>query len=167
MAKHRRGRDRKFFAYPVQVDLALGALTVGTVIAGALTNFGQTRVYCVSADLTYSINNHTATEGPIRVGLASNNLTVTEIAEKLDARPTSQTDVISMERSRRPVRDSGKFSGLETEEVLFDGQEKRVTLKFAVNEGVELAVWARNEDTATFTTGTIVHVTGTLYMRWT
>ncbi len=169
MAKHRKkyGKSSKFFAYPIQVDLALGALAAGATIAGVMTAFGVTRVQCISADLTWSINNHTSTEGPIRVGLANGNLSVTEINEKLDARPTSQTDIIAMERSRRPVRDSGKFSGSATTvEVLNDGEPVRTTLKFPLNEGVELVAWARNEDTAAFTTGTIVHASGTLYMRW-
>lgn len=166
-ARRRRRRSNRFFAYPVEKDLILGALASNIAFDGDLTAFGSTRVRCISADLQWSMNNHVSGEGPISVGLSSSDLSVTEIIEHLDARPTSQSDIVAMERSRRPVRRAGVFSAGAGNEHLNDGKAIRTKLRFSVNEGVELSAWARNEDTAALTTGTIIHVTGTLYMMWT
>ncbi len=166
MAKHkRRGRSR-FFAYPIDHSLALATLANGIVLSDDMTNFGVTKVYCISADLSWSVDDQTVGEGPLVVGLNSGDLSVTEIAEKLDAKPVSQTDRIAMERSRRPVRNTGRFSGAAVGETLNDGQPIRTPLKFILDTGIELALWVRNKSGATLTTGTVVRVTGTLYMRW-
>ncbi len=170
MAKHRksgRRRSSRFFAYPIAANLALGTLADGVIISTALTAFGQTRVSLISADISWSIDGLTANEGPIEIGLGSSNLSNTETGEALDASPTSQTDIIAMERSRRPVRRVGQFPGQSANESLKDGDQIRTTLKFPVNEGVELNLWARNRSGATLTTGAIVRVSGTLFMRWT
>ncbi len=171
MGKHskRRGnrRNSKFFAYPVKVDLALGALAAAATVAGSLTNFGETKVRCISADLLWTLNDGSAGQGPIEVGLHSSDLSVTEINECLDARPSSQSDIIPIERSRRPVRRVGKLINDSTGgDKLKDGNVVRTRIPFILSEGKELQVWARNEDTAVLTTGGIVHVSGTLYMVW-
>ncbi len=168
-ARKRRGRRRsnKFFAYPVKVDLALGALAAGSTVAGSLTAFGVTKVRCISADLAFSLNDATSGQGPILVGCHSSDLSVTEVNENLDARPTSQSDIIAMERSRRPVRQVGKLIADETGgNRLNHGDEQRVKLGFTLDTGTELQVFARNEDTAVLVTGGIVHVSGTLFMTW-
>ncbi len=163
----RRRRSGNFFAYPVQVDLALGALAEGATVAGDLTAFGTTRVRVISADLTWTINDGTSGQGPVRFGLTTNDLTVAEVNQKLDARPTSKSDIIAMERSRRPVRDAGKMSIDATgNAILNDGKPKRTKLGFSLDEGKELQAWARNEDSAVLVTGAILHVSGTLYMVW-
>ncbi len=167
MAKHKRRSKGGFFAYPIEKDLILGTLASNIAFKGDLTAFGATRVFCIAADIEWSISGHTTGQGPISVGLSHGDLTVTEVIEKLDARPSSRSDIIPMERARRPVRRAGVFSGNDTLEKLNDGKAIRTKIRFNVNEGVELACWARNEHTAALTTGSIVHAIGTLYMRWT
>ncbi len=146
--------------------MALTTLANGIIVANSVTAFGVTKAYLISADLQWSLDDNTAGEGPIAVGLTSSDLTVTEMAEKLDARPTSKSDIIAMERSRRPVRNSGAFAVSEVGETLNDGKAIRTPLKFVLAEGKELQIFARNKSGATLTTGAVVRVTGTLYMKW-
>ncbi len=169
MAKHRKSGGRKsskFFAYPIEVDVTLSTLGAGVVTSGAMTALGVTKAYCISADVTWSIDGLTEDEGPLRVGLFNGNLSNTEVSEKLDARPTSQSDIIAMERSRRPVRPAGKFAGNETNEVLNEGKSIRTKLGFIIDEGVELEAYVRNDGSGALTTGAIAHASGTLYMKW-
>ncbi len=166
MAKHRKRKNSKFFAYPVEATLSLSTLAADATLAAALTAFGQTRVRVISADLTWSRKGATVNEGPIRVGISNSNLAVAEINEKLDARPTSQTDIIAMERSRRPVRTSGAFPGEQANETLNDGKPIRTKLSTILNEGTELNIWARNKSGAALTTGGVVQVQGTFYLVW-
>ncbi len=165
--RRRRRRSNKFFAYPVNTFFALGAATDNLIVLSALTTFGSTRVRVVSADLSWQLNGSTAGEGPIRVGLASDNLSATEIGQALDAAPTSQSDIIAIERAKRPVRHVGLFTAETTGSDLRDGVTIRTRLGFSLNEGIELAAWARNKFGATITTGSGVTVTGTLYCVWT
>ncbi len=151
---------------PITADLVLSTLANGVVVATNLTTFGLTKVRCISADLSWSLNGATALEGPIVVGLASGDLSVTEIAEKLDAAPTSRSDRVQMEQGGRPVRSSGRFPVLSSNEVIDNGNMKRTKCPWFVDEGIELLVWARNKSGATLTTGAIVRVQGTLYMTW-
>ncbi len=168
MAKHQKSgrRSKKFFAYPIENSLALITLANGVALAGNLTALGVTKAYCISADLSWSIDDLTPGEGPLEVGLSTSDLTVTEIIEKLDAKPTSQSDIIAIERSRRPVRNSGRFSGQPANESLNDGLAIRTPLRFVLAEGKELVMWVRNKSGANLTTGAVVRVVGTLYMKW-
>ncbi len=146
--------------------MALGTLGNGVAIAVALTSLGATKVYCISADLQWALDDATGAEGPIAVGMASGDLTVGEMVEAIDAQPTSRSDRIPMERARRPVRKAGQFSVFSTHETLNDGKAIRTPLKFYIDEGVELMAYARNRSGATLTTGAVLTVTGTLYMTW-
>ncbi len=153
-------------ALPVNQSITLSTLGDRTVALASLTNLGQTRFKVISVDLYWSVAGLTAGEGPIEVGIANQNLTVGEIGEMLDANPTSQTDIIAMERIKRPVRRSGQFPGLSTNEALADGKKIRTKLFTVLNEGVELAIWARNNSGAALTTGAQIEATGTVYGYW-
>lgn len=164
--RRKRRRNSNFVALPVDVSLALGTLGSGTVIASAMTNLGQTRFRVISVDILWSMRGLTAGEGPLEVGIANNNLSVTEIGEMLDASPTSQTDIIAMERLRRPVRNSGVFAGLAANEALNDGRKMRTKLSTVLNEGVELAFYVRNKSGSALTTGGVIQCTGKVYGIW-
>ncbi len=161
----RRGRNANFFVSKVNTSIALGALVNNTVIGGTLIDLAQD-AYLISADLTWSLHNLTAGEGPIAVGLNNNALSVAEIGEALDASPTSQSDIITKEQASRPVRNAGQFPGLNTEEVLNNGGIRRVKLKFVLSQSQDLSAWARNLADATLTTGAILQVIGKVYGNW-
>ncbi len=164
MAKHRKSSN--FFAYRIEEQLALATLANGIALTGDLTALGLTKCYLISADLNWTIEGMTSGQGPIDVGVASGDLTATEIVESLDAKPTSRSDRIPMERSRRPVRRSGSFPSQDVTETLNDGKPIRTKLKFYIDEGIELVAWARNRSGATLAGGAVLNVTGNLFMKW-
>ena len=133
----RRGRSKNFFVSKVNVSNALGALADGVVAVGALLDLTQD-ANLISADLSWSFRGHTAGEGPIRVGLANSVLSVGEIGEALDASPNSQDDRIAVERTQRPVRESGQFPGLASLEILKNGDIFRTKIRFDVTSARNL-----------------------------
>ncbi len=166
MARKRSSRGRNFVAIPFQTALTLGTLADLTAfITSTVSGFGED-IYVLSVDALWALHTHTAGEGPISVGLAHGDLTVTEIKENLQAEMTDPDDIIAKERSRRPVRKSGIFSGLNTEEALANGEQIRTKVKFSVGDGHNLNAWAFNQSGAALTTGTVIQVIGTIYGRW-
>ncbi len=169
MAKHpkrRGGRGKGFVVWPVQIQMALSTLATDTVIKFDLLALSQ-NAFMISADLQWTLRGGVATEGPIQVGYANDDLAVAEIAEAFNAAPASQSDIIQIERSRRPVRKAGSFTGLVTDEALNDGKAIRTTLKFKLANGVDLAVWAFNQSGSALTGSQFIEVTGNVYGRWT
>ncbi len=120
----------------------------------------------ISADLNWSVRDLTPTEGPVEVGLSTNDLSITEIIESLDAVPSGRDDVIALERTKRPVREVGMFSGVAAEEVLNDGKPIRTRMGFRHSATTATNIFAVNRSGATLTTGGVVTVTGKLYVRW-
>ncbi len=162
----RRGK-KGFVAIPFVAELALSTLGAGVVTAvDALGAALGEDLYCISVDSWASIISHTPAEGPLVCGYAHSDLTVAEVAECLSAELTDPDDIIAKERSRRPVRKTGVFSGIASDENLNNGQVIRTKLKFSVGDGHNLAFWVMNSDGDTLTTGTVVKVSGTLYGRW-
>jgi len=169
MAKHRRSRRRRrrLIAIPFTARLTLGALGSSTVIdVSALpAAFGED-FYCHQVTCNFAMREHTAGEGPINIGFAHGDLTVAEILEALTAEVTDPDDIIAKERSKRPVRKTGNFPGLLTEETFRDGAMIRTGLGFVVGDGHELACWALNNSAAVLTTGTVIEFDGVIYGRW-
>lgn len=163
----RKRRSKNFVAIPFDV-----AITVGTPAAEGFSSenmFSSTfaeDIYCLSMDYMADIREHTAAEGPLQLGVCHGDLTTTEVGECLDAELLDPSDIIARERARRPVRNLGFFHGKDTDENLNNGIKKRQQLKFRVDNGHVLEIWLRNKSGAQLTTGTIVHVVGTLYGRW-
>ncbi len=123
-------------------------------------------LYVMSVDSTWAMHDNTSDENPISVGIAHNDLSVTEISEALLAEMTDPSDIIARERSRRPVRRVGTFSGPELNQVLNDGKNIRTKVKFVIGDGHQLAVYAVNRSNATLTTGTQIELEGVIYGRW-
>jgi len=160
-------RNRNFVAIPFDTSLGLGTLVDGVVIVNSLlaNAFGED-FYAISLDATWAIRAATATEGPIEVGLAHDDLTVGEIKEWSEAELTDPDDIIQKERARRPCRRVGKFAILDTNEVLAQGELIRTKIKFSVGDTHKLNFYAKNASGATLTTGMTLEVSGTLYGRW-
>ena len=162
----RRKRDPNFAVINVVAAISVGALSNDAIASAALTGVVDDH-YEISADLQWSIRDHTAGEGPIQVGVTSGDLTQAEVLEALAASPTGRSDRIAKERSSRPVRRVGFFAGLNTEEVLNDGKSIRTRTKWPADDTDALSAWAVNRSGATLTTGTILTVVGNVYIRWT
>ncbi len=164
----RRRRSKNFVAIPFNFQMGLATLADGTVILQAMlaSTFGED-IYLVSLDWGASIRDLTAGETPISFGLAHGDLSLTEVAEALDAEVTNPDDIIAKERARRPVRRLGVFGeSLLTGMTVNDGILKRSKILFSVGNGFDLNWWARNQSGGTLTTGAIIEVNGTLYGRW-
>ncbi len=170
MAKRRSRRRRnynRFQAIPFESSLTLSTLADNTVVVQNLlgAEFAED-FYTISIDAIWSLLGHTAGEGPITVGFAHNDLSTGEIKENLDAEITDPDNIIAREMTRRPVRKSGTFPGLATNETLNHGDPKKTTMKFMVGDGHGLEQWAINRSNAALTTGTVVVCEGTIFGRW-
>ncbi len=170
MAKRRSGhrsRRRGFQAIQFETTLTLSTLTDNTVISASMLGAELSEDYFwIGLDASWSLFGGTVGEGPIQVGVAHNDLSVTEIAEALTVEITDPSDIIARERSRRPVRKVGAFPGLATNETINDGDQIRTRTKFMLGDGHGPAVYAVNRSNATLTGGQVVEVEGTLFGRW-
>ncbi len=165
LAARKRRRGGRLVVWPVSGSLALSTLANNTVLQGTLWDIADD-AYLISADLTVSGLNMTATEGPISVGVSSNSLNAAQVLEALEASPTNRGDRVAIEQAGRPVREIADLSGVGTEEVANDGKPIRVKLRMPMNSAQILEIFARNKSGATLTTGTVVRVDGKIYGRW-
>ncbi len=170
MARRRKARRRpsRFVVIPVFTTLALSTLASNIVIKGNLLNNVED-VWITSADLMLSIRNLPTGEGPIGMGCANDDLSVTEIAEAISAAPTGPDDIIQNERARRPVRNWAQFSGHSTatsDEVIADGLVKRYKVRMRLGENTALAVWAQNRSGASLSGNATIVIQGKLYGNW-
>ncbi len=167
--RSRRRSNSNFGVIKFQTQLALGALGTDVVISVNLTALTQS-FYCISADCLWALRAIDAGDLPMTVGFSNGDLSVTEIAESLDANPVSQSDIIAIERTRRPVRYAGQFAHEAASVPLViqidEGRMVRTKLKFAVREGNELAAWIRNQSAAALTAGAVLEISGKIYGRW-
>ncbi len=147
-------------------QILLGTLANETVLLGPTQTALEQDFHVISTDLTLSIRDHTATEGPIDCGLAAEDYNATEVGECLNAQPLRSSGA-EMERSRRKVRTYGIFSGLGTDETLNDGRPIRRKMFLHVPAGQSSAnVWVRNRSNGNLTTGTALEFSGVHWGRW-
>jgi len=172
MVKHPRKRSyygrRRFAVIKFRNQLALSTLASDSLLKVTLTGLAQD-FYCQSVDALWSLRDATVDQGPITIGYANGDLSVTEIIESLDSNPVSESDIVAQERARRPVRYAGQFPGAESANedlVLNDGRMMRTKLAIMLNEGVELEGWARNESGAALTGSAVIEVRGKIYGYW-
>lgn len=167
MAKHgRRKQSKGFVAIPVATNITLSTLDANVTLVASLIGTLTEDFYCISADLQWTLRTLTAGEGPIQIGLAHGDYAVGEIQENLDVVYLGPGDKIAQERARRQIRRVGMFSGLAADEVLENGTSIRTKIKFMIDDGKTLNVFASNRSGATLTTGAIVQIHGTVYGRW-
>lgn len=162
-----RKKNRKgFYTMPLQGNADLGTLGDDTIEAFVITkdtiDFDS---YAISADIVVAFRGHTAGEGPLFIGVTTDDYTDTEIKEALASVYSGPGEIREAEKKRRFVRKIGGFMGLSTEEILNDGKPVRVKLKHVIGEGANLQLWVWNQNGANLTTGTIVEVFGDLYLR--
>ncbi len=164
----KRKYPKGFVAIPFQVRAALSTLTDGTVIKfDCLPSDLGEDLWVNSIKASLVLRGNTATEGPIYVGYAHDDLSVTEISEALAAEQTDPDDIIANERAKRPVRVAGVFHGLSTNEALNDGRPLKTKCRWSEGSGAHrIALWARNQSGATLTGGQIVEAIGTVFGRW-
>lgn len=146
----------------------LATLADSALIGGDINAEQADRPYwIISADLIWSLRNHTAGEGPIHVGLAHPDYSDAEIEEWFENSGSLQKgDLVSQEKARRRIRQVGSFSGKDTEEHLNDGKPIRTKCMWGIIAGQTTAkLWAYNQSAAALTTGSSVLATGKVYAR--
>lgn len=174
MAKNRtRGRRRRRWSQKNQLvqlvnSFALGTLADATLLADPLNGASDNEYRAISVKLNWSLENHTAGEGPIVVGIAHGDYTQAEIEAWMEttAMMTRGDLVATREIGQRLIRQVGMFSGNEVNEVLNDGKAITTKLNWVVAVGDVLDVWAYNMDGTALTTGTVVTQAGRLFLKW-
>lgn len=170
MPKRRRSRRKRgggFIAIPFNATLSLSTLNANLGLSTDLLGSQMAKdFFAISADVIWDRRAGVADEGPLQVVLVHNDLSDAEVVEALDAEVTDPSDIVARERSRRPVRRAGAFSGIGTDEVLNDGKAIRTTLKFSVNSGHQVAAVIINRSGANLTGNMTLVIAGVLYGRW-
>lgn len=166
--RRRRSKGRRgYTAIPFQASGSLGTLGNGTVLAVPLLPAAFSEdFYCLSVKAQLALHGVTTGEGPIGCGYAHDDLTVAEIAEKLDASLTDPDDIIARERARRPVRMAGSFPTIAIDEVLNDGVPVKTPIKFMIGDGHSLTGYVQNRSGTALTTGATVLFDGVMFGRW-
>ncbi len=125
MARKKGARrfNKNFFVHKDSPQNGLATLASDAVKLSTAPTLNQD-VLIHSVDTIQSMRDLTVGEGPIEFGVAEASLTVTEIAEALDAAPTHSNDIPAVEHAKRKVRTIGFFSGVTVEEKFNEGRPK-------------------------------------------
>ncbi len=138
-------------------SLALSTLLDQIVVKGTTLTASDRSYRLLSMRTTWGMRGGTAGEGPILVGYAHSDYTVTEIKEAVEAEGAMVTnDKIAQEQANRLVRVVGTFPGITEDEVLNDGRPIRTKLNWAIPLGGNVDVFAYNRSGATLTTGKVL-----------
>ncbi len=165
MAK--KGRRKKMTWVPVNISLALGTLGSDTVLSTSISTLSED-FYAVGAKGVWTLSTLTAGEGPIHCGFAHDDYSVAEIEECLDAGASfaGPGSKIEQEQSRRLVRQSGAFAGQLADDALDGGEVNNYPLRFMINSGHGLAIYAYNQSGGNLQTGAILRFSGHVYGNW-
>ncbi len=166
MAKKRSRRGSRIRVARFAADLTLAALAAGDMISlnDLVANNGGQRVFAVSMDVTTTIRAATPGEGPVQVGVAHGDYTAAEIEEWYESQAgMDPTDKVAQEKNGRLCRDIGQFSLVGANEVLNNGNLKRVKLGFLLEDSKGIDAWAHTS--TLLTTGAVVNFSGKLYYR--
>lgn len=161
----RRRRNPNFGIIRVQNSVALGTLADNTVIKITLAAVTQ-EMRAISADLLWAIRGGTAGDGPVLLGVAHGDYTVTEIKERIEVDVTSQGTKIEQEQARRAIRDVGYMTDLGDGEQFNNGLIKRTKMGFNIEDGQNVAGFVYNQFGAPLNTGAVLEVTGKIYVNW-
>ncbi len=166
--KGRRKRDPNFVVIPFTAALTVGTPTANTVVQAAIVTMAD-EIAMISVDATWNLRDATTGQGPIMFGFSHGDLSLTEVAEALNAIPVRRDDMIQIERAGRAVRRVGSFQGaVDLEEKFNDGKVTRTPLrgKFRFSEDVAFNMWIQNRSGGTLAGGASVVCDGLIYGRW-
>ncbi len=171
MAK--RGRRRRRWTandrmVPWLTNSALGTLADATVIASSTLAASDRSYRILSMKTLWGWRGATAGEGPVVVGYAHADYSVTEIKEALEAEGTMTTnDKIAAEQANRLVRKVGQMSFDSQDGVLNDGKPILTRLNWAIPLGGNVNLFTWNRSGGTLTTGAVTTASGEARIRFT
>ncbi len=161
-------RKRRFNLRRVRIspNLALVTLAAATVLTGSLTGASDAAYLATSVKATWSLSEFTASEGPVTVGYAFSDYSVTEIKEALEITTSiSPGDKIAQEKANRWVRTVGTFPA-GVNQTLNNGNPISTRLNWRVPIGKAINIFAFNEDAANpLTTGAVVNCAGDMWVK--
>ncbi len=168
LAKHpKRSGKRRYSLRRVRVTPELPLLTLAsdTVIKTVTVGSSDIAYRLISAVLTWTIKSLTGGDGPITVGFAHSDYTITEIKECLESTQSiNQGNKISNEQANRLVRVVGTFSTTGGSQ-LNHGEPIKTRLNWLISIGDEVEVFAYNEGTGALSTGAVVNCAGSFYVK--
>lgn len=150
-------------------QVSLGTLGNVTAIVGAVTGAADGQYRAMSLNGTWSLKGATAGEGPIVIGFAHSDYSVTEIKEAIEIQNSINLgDKVAQEQANRLVRIVGTFPSAQVaaeDVVLNDGRPMKTRLNWAIPIGKAVNIFAYNDSGATLTTGAIVDFNGDLWVK--
>ncbi len=167
MARKKGSGRRRSFLRRVRVSpsITLSTLASQTVIFGALVGNSDAQYRLITADLNWALTGFTAAEGPVTVGYAFNDYTVTEVKECIEIGASiSPGDKIAQEKANRWVRIVGTFEA-DANGVLNDGKPIKTRLNWPIQIGSAVNLFAYNESANLLTTGAVVNAQGNLWVK--
>ncbi len=146
-------------------EIVLSTLASATAIVSVLTAASTSQYRAISVKATWTIRALTGNEGPVTVGYAHSDYTVVEIKEALEASLSiSPGDKVAQERTNRLVRIVGTFGDAD-QAVLNDGRPIKTRLNWLITIGQSVNMFAFNDSGSALTTGSSVHLFGSLYVK--
>ncbi len=161
-----RRRKRVFNLRRVRTTPAIALSTLASAVAVKLgmTGAAPNTYRAVSVSQVWDIIGMTGGEGPILVGYAHSDYTVTEIKEAIESSASIDPGLkIEQEKSNRLIRIVGQLD--QQTNNLNDGKPLKTRLNWLISPGDEVSIFAYNDGAAALTTGAVVKSSGNLWVR--
>ena len=163
--KRRSAPGRKWQTWKIRTQLTLGTLANATALEVELLDNTQD-IFVYSSNLTWSFANCTVGEGPRECVIGDGAYTVAQVIEAIAASPTSESDVIALERTKRKIRSIGQVAIDDAGPVMNDGKPVYRKLLMPIANDSALSAWCINRSDDPFTTGSSMEVIGTITGYW-
>lgn len=162
------GKDGKGVILNERAVITLGALGSSvTKKSDSQLTFGED-FRLIKSEYWVAYEGLTAGETPIIIGIADNELSVTEIAECLAAAPVDRNDNLGNEQAHRPVFPFAVIpdhnDGIRG--ALNNGKAIEKTLRWTFSDTEGFTLFAHNDTGATLTTGGIIRIRAKHYGVW-
>ena len=160
-------RRRRFNLRRVRLtpEKALSTLASDTAITNAIqggTSTAPMRIVTIKS--TWGVTGMTAGEGPLTIGYAHPDYSVTEIKECLESQAAIDLgDKVAQERANRLVRVIGMIDA--ENDVLNDGLPVSTKLNWKMAAGETPNLFVFNESTSPLTTGSSVKLAGNMWIK--
>ncbi len=166
MAKHGR-KGRPFGLREVRTSSVVTMATTAAQVAlsQALTAASTSGPYrCISVIASWRSQELTDADGPLIVGYAHSDYSVTEIKECIEASASiDQGDKVAQERANRLVRVVGTL-GQAVDDELNNGAPIKTRLNWLIGIGDTVNAFVYN-DGITMSTGALVRINGSLWVK--
>ncbi len=150
----------------INQELALGTLASNTLISTTFGASPEQENFLISCKMTISMENHTAGEGPLWIGVAHEDYTDSEIEATLEQTGSwNSPDLIAQELSKRKIRRIGILHGNDASEAMNQGMPIKTKCLWRNGEQDTLKGWVYNRSTDPMTTGTLVKFNGQAFLR--